>query len=148
MKNLLLMLSLIIFSGCAISRHVTPVDSEISLKKIYVLNNEKVHMKELVTELVDQIKELGFESEAYSGDRPKEASHYLTYTGNWNWDMAMYLTYFRATLYEDGRVLGEVEYDAKMGGANMAKFGRTAEKIRPLMIELLEKVKRPTGDDD
>jgi len=59
-----------------------------------------------------------------------------------NWDMAMYLTYFHATLYEDGRVLGEVEYDAKMGGANFAKFGRTAEKIRPLLSELLQKADR------
>ena len=59
-----------------------------------------------------------------------------------NWDIAMYLTYFHATLYEDGRVLGEVEYDAKMGGANFAKFGRTAEKIRPLLSELLQKADR------
>ena len=57
--------------------------------------------------------------------------------------MAMYLTYFRATLYENGRVLGEVEYDAKMGGGNMKKFGKTAEKIRPLLTELLGKVERP-----
>jgi hypothetical protein len=146
-KLLFLSVFLVMFSGCAISRSVTPVDSTASIRKIYVLNNEKVHMKELVNEVVDQLEELGFEYEAYSGDRPQDALHYLTYTGNWNWDMAMYLTYFRATLYEDGRVLGEVEYDAKMGGANMKKFGKTAEKIRPLMTELLEKVKRPVGDD-
>jgi hypothetical protein len=56
--------------------------------------------------------------------------------------MAMYLTYFHAKLYEDGRILGEVEYDAKMGGANMGKFGKTAEKIRPLLSELLQGVNR------
>lgn len=143
MNRLIFFVFMVVLSGCAISRHVTPVDSTASIRKIYVLNNDKVHMKELVNEIVDQLTQLGFESEAYSGDRPEEALHYLTYTGNWNWDMAMYLTYFRATLYEDGRVLGEVEYDAKMGGANMAKFGKTAEKIRPLIVELLEKVKRP-----
>lgn len=102
-------------------------------------------MKELVSEIVTQVNELGFESESYEGDRPPEALHYITYTGNWNWDMAMYLTYFRAILYEDGRVLGEVEYDAKMGGANMNKFGKTADKIRPLLTELLEKVERPSN---
>ncbi len=56
--------------------------------------------------------------------------------------MAMYLTYFEATLYEDGRVLGEVSYDAKMGGANMNKFGKTADKVKPLLLELLAKVNR------
>ena len=56
--------------------------------------------------------------------------------------MAMYLVYFRGTLYEDDRVLGEVEYDAKMGGGNMGKFGKTKEKIRPLLTELVSKVKR------
>lgn len=145
MKSILLMISMVLFSGCAISRHVTPVDSTITIGKIYVQNNEDVHMKELGTEIVTQVTQLGFESELYSGDRPAEARHYITYTGNWNWDMAMYLTYFRGTLYEDGRVLGEVEYDAKMGGANMGKFGKTAEKIRPLLTELLGKVKRPSG---
>ena len=42
--------------------------------------------------------------------------------------------------------IGEVEYDARKGGANMGKFGRTAEKIRPLLDELLKDVKRlPSG---
>ena len=143
MKKIIFLALFTLLTGCAISKHVTPVDSTVEIEKIYVLNNEKVHMKELVNEIVEQVKELGFESESYSGDRPVGAKHYISYTANWNWDMAMYLTYFRATLYEDGRVLGEVEYDAKMGGANMGKFGRTAEKIRPLLTELLGKVKRP-----
>lgn len=136
------LVSIALLSGCAISRNVVPVDSGVAISKIYVLENENVHMKELVTELVKQINELGFESSMYKGDRPEGAKHYLTYTANWNWDMAMYLTYFKATLYEEGKVLGEVEYDAKMGGANMGKFGKTADKIRPLLQELLAKVKR------
>lgn len=102
-------------------------------------------MEGLLDELVAQIQGMGFESESYIGDRPANAKHYLTYTANWSWDMAMYLTYFRATLYDDGRVLGEVEYDAKMGGANMGKFGKTAEKVRPLLEELLGKVERARG---
>lgn len=144
MKISLFLVVVALCSGCAISKHVTPVDSSVAIEKIYVLNNEKVHMKELVNEIVKQVHDLGFDSESYEGDRPADALHYITYTANWNWDMAMYLTYFRATLYEDGRVLGEVEYDAKMGGANMGKFGKTEDKIRPLLTELLSKVQRPS----
>lgn len=141
-KILLSTAILLVLSGCAISKHVVPVDSGTTISKIYVLENDRVHMKELVNEIVTQIESMGFESEKYSGDRPEGAKHYLTYTANWQWDMAMYLTYFRATLYEEGRVLGEVEYDAKMGGANMNKFGKTGEKISPLLLELLAKVDR------
>lgn len=143
MKKIITLLSIVLISGCAISTNVSPVDSRKSIQKIYVLDNQRVHMKGLVSEIVKQIEELGFDSESYSGNRPVTAKHYLTYTGNWQWDIAMYLTYFRATLYEEGRVLGEVEYDARNGGGNLGKFGTTAEKIRPLLNELLAKVKRP-----
>lgn len=142
LKYLPIILSVLLLSGCAISRNVVPVDSGTVIEKIYVLENERVHMEGLVDELVSQILDLGFQSQKYSGDRPDDAKHYLTYTANWQWDMAMYLTYFKATLYEDGRVLGEVEYDAKMGGANMNKFGKTGEKIKPLLLELLSKAQR------
>lgn len=142
-KNVLILFVLIgLGSGCAISRNVMPVDSDVTIDKIFVLENEQVHMDEMDEEIVAQIRELGFESESYIGDRPDEARYYLTYTANWTWDMAMYLTYFSATLYDDGRVLGEADYDARSGGANPAKFGKTANKIRPLIEQLLSKVER------
>ncbi len=124
-------------SGCAISKNVQPVQKGTAIQTIFVAHNERVLMKECTNEIVSQLKAMGFDAIRYDGDRPKEAKHYLTYTANWHWDMAMYLTYFRGTIYEDGRVLGEAEYDAKMGGANMKKFGRTAEKLRPLLQEML-----------
>ena len=142
MKFLALFLLAFIVSGCSISRHVVPVDSTVSVNNIYVLNNEKVHMDGMNQELVNQFQSLGFESQLYEGDKPAEAIHTFTYTANWAWDMAMYLVYFRGTLYEEGRVIGEVEYDAKMGGANMNKFGKTKDKIQPLLTELMSKVNR------
>lgn len=56
--------------------------------------------------------------------------------------MAMYLTYFQGTLMENGKVLGRVEYDSRRGGTNMGKFGKTAEKVRPLLIDLFSNVNR------
>ncbi len=143
LKLILPLLIVSLLSGCAISKNVQSADSNTRIQKIYVKDNPKVLMDGLLPEIVTQLQQLGFESEAYTGDRPTNARHYITYTANWNWDMAMYLTYFRATLYDEGRVLGEAEYDAKMGGANMGKFGKTAEKIRPLLTEMLQKVERP-----
>ena len=132
---------LLLCSGCAITRNVQPVASGTQIDRIYVNKNPRVLMDGFHPEILSQIQSLGFEAVGYEGDKPKEARFYVTYTANWAWDMAMYLVYFRATLYDEGRVLGEVDYDAKMGGANMGKFGTTANKIRPLLTELLQNAK-------
>jgi hypothetical protein len=101
-------------------------------------------MEGLHPEILQQLTTLGFKVETFDTTRPKEATYWMTYTANWNWDMAIYLTYFQATLLEDGKVLGRAEYDARKGGANMGKFGKTAEKIRPLLMDLFQNVKRGT----
>ena len=145
MKKSIILLLLLVTSGCSISQSVKPVDSSVNIQKIYVENNEAVLMKETVNEIVSQVQGLGFESESYSGQRPIDATHYITYTGNWRWDVSMYLYYFEAQLYENDNMIGEVKYDAKNGGASFNKFGRTADKIRPLLNELLSQVQRPTG---
>lgn len=137
-----LLCAVLFSSGCAISKNVQPVQRGTAIQTIYVAHNDRVLMKDCTDEIVKQINGLGFVGKRYDGERPAGSKHYITYTANWNWDMAMYLTYFRATLYEEGRVLGEAEYDAKMGGANMMKFGRTAEKLRPLLMELLSSAER------
>lgn len=143
MKNLyMLVLLVVVTTGCTISRNVVPVDASTTIDKVYVRYNDKVHMEGINDELVWQFENLGFNAELFKGDAPQDAVHTFNYTANWAWDMAMYLVYFRGTLYEDGRLLGEVEYDAKMGGGNMNKFGKTREKIEPLMLEMLQNVER------
>jgi len=142
MKKILIVGMIVLLSGCSISKNVVKVDSKTAIQKIHILKNNNDHMAGFYPELISQIRTLGFEAGSYDGDRPKDALHYLTYRANWTWDLAMYLVYFHATLYEDGKVIGEVEYDAKMGGANMSKFGHTADKIRPLLNELFINVAR------
>jgi hypothetical protein len=142
-KSISIVFLVVMLSACTISQNVSPVGEAIFIEKVYVKDNPKAHMKELVNELVTQIDELGFYSEKFEGNRPLDATHYLEYTANWAWDMAMYLTFFEAKLYDGGQLIGEVSYDARSGGGNMGKFGRTAEKIQPLLTELFEKVERP-----
>jgi hypothetical protein len=132
-------------TGCSIVTKVDSVPKGTYIDTIYIQANPKVHMKEFQNELASQLKGLGYSVESFEGERPKQARHMLTYTANWRWDMAMYLTYFQATLLEDNRVLGRIEYDANMGGARPDKFGRTADKIRPLLIDLLQNSQRREG---
>ena len=54
----------------------------------------------------------------------------------------MYLYYFQATLYSEGKMIGEIEYDATglgRGSINLDVHGRTENKIKPLIKRLLEK---------
>ena len=132
-----------ILQGCAISKNIVPVDSSKEIEKIYVRRNNRVLMEGLHPELINQLNDLGFETASYSSDLPRGAVHYMTYNANWSWDLAMYLSKFRATLYEDGRVLGEIDYDSTRA---INHLGSTANKIRPLLQEMFANVKRrPKG---
>lgn len=141
-RMILLVIAVLLLAGCAISENVVPVDSDHLIEKIYVRYSDDVHMEGLNDELVSQFRSLGFNAELYKGDTPDRARHTFIFTANWTWDLAMYLTYFHGTLYEDGRMLGEAEYDARSGGANMGKFGSTANKIKPMLTEMMQKVER------
>ena len=129
-------------SSCSIVKNVNAVQPGVTVDKIYVQRNKNVHMDGLHPELLDQLKSLGFQVDSYDSVPPDAAVYTFVYTANWQWDMAMYLTYFQGTLMENGKVLGRVEYDCRRGGANMGKFGKTAEKIRPLLMDLFSNVTR------
>lgn len=133
---------LLCVSSCSIVKSVNAVQPGVTIDKIYVLRNKNVHMDGLHPEVMEQLKTLGFQVESFDSAPPAGAVYTFVYTANWNWDMAMYLTYFQGTLMENGKVLGRVEYDSRRGGANMGKFGKTAEKIRPLLIDLFSNVNR------
>jgi len=127
-------------AGCAVKTSVVSVPAGTRIGTLYVENNPKVLMNGLLPEILAQIRAQGFQAVAYEGERPKGAADYLTFTANWRWHWAMYLSYFHATLYHDGRILGTAEYDARRVGPNPDKYGHTAEKIRPLLRELLKPV--------
>lgn len=139
----LLTLSFVVLStGCTITRKVSPIAAGTAIQAIAIQRNQKVLMDEFHPELVSQIEQLGFTVESYDRVRPESTPFNLVYTANWQWDMAMYLTYFQAIVLKDGKKIGEIEYDARNGSGRMDKFGGTADKIRPLLIDLFNEVDR------
>lgn len=124
-------------SGCAIKREVRPVDASHRIQTIFIAENQRVHMEGFLPEMVTQLQDMGYVTETYLGTPPRGARYTMTYTANWAWDLAMYLTYFRVELFDRGRPIAEAEYDARGGSAHLGKFGTTAEKIRPLLEEML-----------
>jgi hypothetical protein len=133
--------ALVSFSACSIAQKTTPAKVASPIEKIYLEHNPRVLMEGLHPEIEMQIKAMGIPVESFSGPQPAGARHVLSYTANWRWDMAMYLTYFEASLREDGRVIGTTVYDARSGGGRFDKFGPTADKIRPQLQQLLGPVR-------
>lgn len=123
-------------TGCSISQQVTPAPMGTAIERIRLVDNPSIHMAGFQPELIGQIQALGYRVDVVERPDPEATGHQITYTANWQWDMAMYLTYFQLTLFENGRVVGTATYDARSGGSRLDKFGPTAEKIRPLLIEL------------
>ena len=59
-----------------------------------------------------------------------------TYTANWRWDLAMYLSYADIKVYKNGAPAGAATYDSTHGGANMGKFVNANNKIDELVNQL------------
>lgn len=133
-RALAFLLLALALSGCSITKSIDPIKAEVS--QVCVLDNPKVLMDEFQPELQRQVEEKGFPTKAYRGARPADCSHHLEYTANWQWDMAMYLTYAEMRVYDRKGLAGQAVYNARNGGGRLDKFGRTAEKIRPLIDEL------------
>lgn len=125
----------VIASGCSITKTVDPI-KPAQVTQVCVLDNKDILMDEYQPEVQRQIEAKRIPTKVYVGARPAECSHFLEYTANWQWDMAMYLTYAEFRVYDSKGMTGSAFYDARSGGGRLDKFGHTADKIRPLIDEL------------
>jgi hypothetical protein len=124
-----------VMSGCSIKRVVEPLaGGEVS--EVCILDNPRIHMDGFQPELQNQISGKGYRTSIYQSQRPAHCSHFLEYTANWKWDMAMYLAYADLRVFDRTGLAGKATYDARSGGGRLDKFGGTAEKIRPLVDQL------------
>lgn len=134
----LLLPFLVAATGCSISKTVKPVAAGTTIHTIHIVkNDDTLYKQSLLDEMQAIIHEAGCQTVIVSNSQPADAEHVLQYRANWAWDLAMYLTYFQATLYEQNSIIGEVEYDARKGGGRLDKFGSTESKVRPLLQKML-----------
>jgi len=137
-KIILSVLMLGLLGGCAINKNVVALEKPLKVNEICIKNNSEVQMKEgFLSELESQLQGHGVKTSVFKGNIPEECQYNLEYTANWKWDMVMYLTYMRLDLREAGNIIASAEYDARRGVGNMRKFGKTSEKMRPLIDEML-----------
>jgi hypothetical protein len=126
-------------TGCSIRQTVDPI-KPTQVSRVCVLDNKDIFMDGFQPEVQQQIEAKNIPTKVYTGERPADCSHYLEYTANWQWDMAMYLTYAEFRVYDSRGIAGTAKYDARQGGGRLDKFGHTADKIRPLIDQLFGSV--------
>lgn len=132
-KRLLLALTSLFLCQCNLTR-VTGHVPNPPVTRLAIVNNDDIHMDEFQPEIVKQARAMGIDARVVDAPPPGDEYH-MTYVANWSWDLAMYLRYFKANLYRGPVKVRSVEYNTS--GLDMNKFGRTANKLRPHLQQLL-----------
>ena len=137
-KTLFAVAIALFLSGCAITQTVRPVGGAADIREICIKRNMEVFMTEFVDELKKQLEAKGIKSQVYAGGTaPASCRYRMEYSANWRWDLAMYLVFAQLRVFDNDVMIGEANYDARAGGMRMDKFGRTADKLRALLDELI-----------
>ena len=126
---------MLLFTGCAIKQRVKPVENFAS-KEVCILDNPDVRAG-FMAAYKRALEGKGF----LVRQMPATASIIecpltSTYTANWDWGMAIYMSYANIKVYSNGKVVGEAVYDAKHGRMNTAKFIDADKKIGELVNQL------------
>jgi hypothetical protein len=132
----LAVLALLGTAGCTIVQDVERIDT-LPSSDICILEDSAVREGVLST-IRDELSELGCNSKILpSGADRNTCPVTLTYTAQWSWDLALYMSYARLRVYNDtGSQIGEAAYDARRGGGRLSKFITAEDKVRELIDEL------------
>jgi hypothetical protein len=126
---------LALVSGCAIHQTVKPVE-RFAAKEVCIIDNPAVRpgfldsYRRALTDKGYLVKQLPV------GASIIECRITSTYTANWRWDLAMYMSFADIVVYDNGKPVGKVTYDATRGGGNMGKFIDASKKITELVNQL------------
>ncbi len=128
----------LLLAACSITQEVKPI--AVAGKAICVIANPKVSQPEFVVAYERELRARGYEVQMLSADSSLIACPLTsTYTANWNWDLALYMSYAELKVYNEGKVVAEAIYDSRRGGGNMGKFIKAEEKIKELVGLMLPK---------
>jgi hypothetical protein len=122
-------------SGCAIHQTVKPVE-HFTEKEVCIIESPTVKAG-----FLDSYKRALLSKGYLVRQLPASASIVecnvtSTYSANWRWDLALYMSYAEIRVYSGGKPIGEAKYDSQQGGANMGKFIDADKKINELVNQL------------
>ncbi|MYM23610.1 hypothetical protein GTP46_13225 [Duganella sp. FT135W] len=124
-----------LFTGCAIHQTVKPVE-HFAEKKVCIINNPAVR-DGFLSAYKHALEAKGYVAQQMPADASiVECAITSTYTANWRWDLAMYMTYAEIKVYNAGKPAGQAIYDANRAGLNTGKFINADKKITELVDQL------------
>jgi hypothetical protein len=123
--------------ACAIIKNVTPIPAT-DIPLICIKHNPVVQMEEFRAEIIKQIEAKGIRTQIYVNELPAECRYTLEYMARWSFHWAVYLASADLKVKDNGTLIGRVTYESNYG--NPAKYGTTAEKIRPLLDQMFAQV--------
>src|SRR5471030_1424953 len=134
-RSAFLLISSLALSGCAIEQTVKPVE-HFADKQVCVIDNPAVR-EGFVESYKRALAAKGYEARQLPATASiVECLITSTYTANWRWDLAMYMSCADIKVYNNGKPIGEALYDAQHAGGNMGKFINADHKITELVDQL------------
>lgn len=131
----------LLVSGCSIKQQVDPASLNSALPPDICLIPGKGVREGFTTAYGDALTNKGFSVRTlHAGANPSQCPLSTTYTGNWSWDLALYMSYADIRVFERGQQVGKAVYDARSGSGRLDKFISAESKIAELANKLF-----PTG---
>lgn len=138
LKLCLIIVTICLLYSCSIKTVVNPI-KDVNIASLCIQENSDVFSKQFIDGLRELIENNGINTKVYNSEKPSDCVYHMEYTAQWGWDVAMYLKYAKLTVFENNIRIGDAEYNAMTGSGQLDKFGRTADKIKPLVDELFSK---------
>lgn len=133
----ILILFALAMSGCSIKQNVAPAALSADPPPEICLIPAQGLRAGFNTVYTAQLRSKGFQTrELPPGSAPDTCPLSTTYIGNWAWDLALYMYFADIRVYENGRQVGQAQYDASWGGGRLDKFIDAQNKITELTNQL------------
>jgi hypothetical protein len=128
-------LASLVLAGCAITQEVEPM-APTSAAEICIVEDPAVR-EGFLRELRATLESRGYPVRVLPpGSSTDSCPVTVTYLGRWSWDLALYMSYARIQVFQEGQLAGQALYDARRGSGNVDKFIDAEPKIRELASEL------------
>jgi hypothetical protein len=136
------LIAMLFFEGCT-SVKVRPVDGNLGVSNIYIIENKDVSVDDFLTVLIKGCSRHGINTSVVSVNfESGEKDFVLVYSANRSWDFAPYLSQAKISIYKNILQVGSAEYRLiGDGGFSLYKWQGTETKIGPVMDELLQNYK-------
>ena len=128
--------------GCAIQQTVKPVE-RFADRTVCIVDNPAVR-EGFMTSYRQALESKGYVAQKIPADASIiQCPITSTYTANWRWDLATYMSYANIKVYNNGKPVGEALYDSKRAGLNTGKFIEADKKIKELVDQLFPTTAAP-----